>query len=109
MKRLSFTQHTVRCPLEDRTASLTVRTDPGGCPSRRHLDVNRARYCRRRPSSRRQGTAISRMWRRPCRASARWMRPAPVVEVACPRPCLAVLECRRSRRRGACTLHLGGQ
>lgn len=39
MKRLALTQHTVRCPLEDRTASLTVRTDPGGYPSRRHLDV----------------------------------------------------------------------
>ncbi|HEX6212920.1 MAG TPA: hypothetical protein VF136_19220 [Methylomirabilota bacterium] len=39
MKRLALTQHTVRCPLEDRTASLTVRTDSGGYPSRRHLDV----------------------------------------------------------------------
>jgi hypothetical protein len=39
MKRLAFTQQTVRCPLEDRTASLTVRTDPGGRPSRRHLEV----------------------------------------------------------------------
>lgn len=39
MKRLALTQHTVRCPLEDCTASLTVRTDPGGYPSRRHLDV----------------------------------------------------------------------
>ena len=39
MKRLALTQHTVRCPLEDRTASLTVRTDHGGYPSRRHLDV----------------------------------------------------------------------
>jgi hypothetical protein len=39
MKRLELTQHTVRCPLEDCTASLTVRTDPGGFPSRRHRDV----------------------------------------------------------------------
>ena len=39
MKRLALTQHTVRCPLEDATASLTVRTDPGGYPSRRHLGV----------------------------------------------------------------------
>jgi hypothetical protein len=38
-KRLELTQHTVRCPLEDRTASLTVRSDPGGYPSRRHLGV----------------------------------------------------------------------
>lgn len=39
MKRSELTRHTVRCPLEDRTASLTVRTDPRGYPSRRHLDV----------------------------------------------------------------------
>jgi hypothetical protein len=39
MKRLALTHHTVRCPLEDRTASLTVRTDPDGYPSRRHRDV----------------------------------------------------------------------
>jgi hypothetical protein len=39
MRRLALTQHTVRCPLEDRTASVTVRTNPGGSPSRRHLDV----------------------------------------------------------------------
>ena len=39
MKRLALTQHTVRCPLEGRTASLTVRTDPDGYPSRRHLSV----------------------------------------------------------------------
>jgi hypothetical protein len=39
MRRLALTQHTVRCPLDDRTASLTVRTDPGGYPSRRHRDV----------------------------------------------------------------------
>jgi len=39
MKRLTFTQHTVRCPLEDRAASLTVRTDLDRVPSRRHVDV----------------------------------------------------------------------
>lgn len=39
MKRLTLTQHTVRCPLENCTASLTVRSDLGGYPSRRHLDV----------------------------------------------------------------------
>jgi hypothetical protein len=39
MKRLALTQHTVRCPFDDRTASLTVRTDPAGYPSRRHRDV----------------------------------------------------------------------
>jgi hypothetical protein len=39
MKRSTLTQHTVRCPLGDHSASLTVRTDPDGYPSRRHLDV----------------------------------------------------------------------
>ena len=39
MKRLTFTKHTVQCPLENCTASLKVRSDLDGCPSRRHLDV----------------------------------------------------------------------
>jgi len=39
MKQLTLTQHAVRCPLEDRAATVTVRTNPGGSPSRRHLDV----------------------------------------------------------------------
>ena len=39
MKPLATTHHTVRCPLDDCTASLTVRTDPGAVPSRRHRDV----------------------------------------------------------------------
>ncbi len=39
MRRRVLTQQTVRCPLEDETASLTVRTDPEGKPSRRHRDV----------------------------------------------------------------------
>lgn len=39
MKRLTLTQQTVCCPLEDCTARLTVRTDPDGYPSRRYLDV----------------------------------------------------------------------
>ena len=39
MRRLALTQHTVRCPLEEVTASVTVRTDPEACPSRRHRDV----------------------------------------------------------------------
>jgi hypothetical protein len=39
MKRQVLTQQTVRCPLEDRTASVTVRTDLGGPPSRRYRGV----------------------------------------------------------------------
>jgi hypothetical protein len=48
MKRPELTQHTVRCPLEDCTASLTVLTDPDGYPSRRHRDVA---ACSLRPST----------------------------------------------------------
>ena len=46
MKEL--TQHTVRCPLEDHYATVTVWTDPDGAPSRRHLDVT---ACSLRPST----------------------------------------------------------
>lgn len=48
MQRLTSTQHSVRCPLDDRTANVTVRTNPGGYPSRRHLDVA---SCSLRPSA----------------------------------------------------------
>ena len=39
MKRLALTQHTMRCPMYDCSARLTVCTDSNGYPSRRHLDV----------------------------------------------------------------------
>jgi hypothetical protein len=39
MKRLGLTQHSLHCPLYDCAASLSVRTDSNGYPSRRHLDV----------------------------------------------------------------------
>jgi hypothetical protein len=39
MKRLVTTEHTVRCPLEDCAATVTVRSDPDAAPSRRHRDV----------------------------------------------------------------------
>jgi hypothetical protein len=39
MRRLTVTQHTVRCPVHDCTASLEVRTDADEAPSRRHRDV----------------------------------------------------------------------
>ena len=37
--KLTLTQHTVRCPFDDRPARLTVQTDPDSPPSRRHRDV----------------------------------------------------------------------
>jgi hypothetical protein len=108
MKRLAFTQHTVRCPLEDRTASLMVRTDPDGCPSRRHLDVT---ACSLLPSTSfvPQGAAISRIWRRPCPTSARSIRPRATHWRSRAQPLPGRIECRRTRRRRARTLHLGGQ
>jgi hypothetical protein len=39
MKQLVVTEHTVRCPLEDCTATLSVRTDRDSAPSRRHREV----------------------------------------------------------------------
>ena len=39
MKRRTLTQHTVRCPLDEVTASVTVQTDPHARPSRRYRDV----------------------------------------------------------------------
>jgi hypothetical protein len=41
-------QRTMRCPLEELAATVTVRTDPDGYPSRRHLDVT---ACSLRPST----------------------------------------------------------
>jgi hypothetical protein len=92
MKRLELTQHTVRCPRTDRTASLTVRTDPGAYPSRRHRDVT---ACSLMPSTSFVPPARKVHLPDP-------MPPLPYVydihpapchspEVACPRPCLAVL------------------
>jgi hypothetical protein len=92
MKRLALTQHTVRCPLEDRTASLTVRTDPGGYPSRRHLDVA---ACSLRPSTSFVPPARSGYFSdvAPPVPYLYEVDPAPrhSFEVACPRRCLAVL------------------
>lgn len=38
-RRLTFTQHTLRCPIHDCRASLAVRTDSIAYPSRRYVDV----------------------------------------------------------------------
>ena len=97
MKRLALTQQTMRCPREDRTACLTVRTDPDGCPSRRYHDVA---ACSLLPS-----TPFV-----PPPSRAYFSDPAPLVpyvrecdptprhslEVACPRPCLAILNAAES-------------
>jgi hypothetical protein len=38
-RRLTSTQHTLRCPEQDCRASVAVRTDPIAYPSRRYVDV----------------------------------------------------------------------
>jgi hypothetical protein len=48
MSRLQITHHTVRCPLDDCTAELSVRSDPGAAPSSRHREVV---ACSLRPSA----------------------------------------------------------
>lgn len=92
MKPLALTEHTVRCPLEDRTASLTVRTDPGGYPSRRHLDVT---ACSLRPSTSFVPAARSGYFSdvAPPVPYLCEVDPAPrhSFEIGCSRRCLAVL------------------
>ncbi len=92
MKRLTLTQQTVRCPLDDRTASLTVRTDPDGYPSRRHLDVAACSLMPSTPFVPRLRTGYFSDIAPPasylCEAD-----PAPrhALKVPCARPCLRVL------------------
>jgi hypothetical protein len=91
MKHLELTQHTVRCPRTDETANLTVRTDPGGYPSRRHRDVT---ACSLMPSTSFVAPARKAYFADLTPLSyVCEIHPAPChsPEVACPRPCLAVL------------------
>lgn len=91
MKRHELTQHTVRCPRTDETANLTVRTDPGAYPSRRHRDVT---ACSLMPSTsflpparRAYFTDLSPL-SYVCEVHA---APCHSLEVDCARPCLTVL------------------
>jgi len=97
MKRLALTRHIVRCPLENRTASLTVRTDPGGYPSRRHLDVT---ACSLLPSTSIVPRARSGYFSdvAPPVSYLCEIDPAPrhSLKVACPRRCLGVLNAAES-------------
>jgi hypothetical protein len=89
---MELTQHTMRCPLEERCATVTVRTDPDGYPSSRHLDVT---DCSLRPS-----TSFVPPTRRaylpdamPPVSYVREADPTPYhsLTVECAKPCLAVL------------------
>ena len=97
MKRLALTQQTVRCPREDRTACLTLRTNPGGYPSRRYLDVT---ACSLLPSTPFVPPPSSAYYAdlAPLVPHIRDCDPTPrhSLEVPCPRPCLAVLNAAES-------------
>jgi hypothetical protein len=92
MKRLALTQHAVRCPLDDSAASLTVRSDPSGYPSRRHLDIA---ACSLLPSMSFVPPARSRYFSDLGPAVPYLCEVDPArchsLEVLCPKPCLAAL------------------
>ena len=88
----TLTQHTMRCPLEERSAAITVRSDPERYPSRRHLDVN---ACSLRPSTSFVSSArrayffdLTPLTSYICDADA---TPRHHFKVACSKPCLRVL------------------
>jgi hypothetical protein len=92
MRRLTLTQHTVRCPLDAGAASVTVRTDPSGHPSRRHLDVA---ACSQLPSTSFVPPAGNRYFSDAsppvpylCEVDS---VPRHSLGVSCPKPCLAAL------------------
>jgi hypothetical protein len=97
MKRLTVTQQSVRCPFENRTANLAVRTDPGGYPSRRYLEVA---SCSLLPSaSFVPGTRkayFSDVAPPVSYASEVDFTPRHAFGVACPRRCLSVLNAAES-------------
>jgi hypothetical protein len=89
---MELTQHTMRCPLEECSATVTVRTDPEGYPSRRHLDVT---ACSLRPSTsfvppvrHTYCSDLAPLTSYACDVEA---TPCHSVEVACAKPCLRVL------------------
>jgi hypothetical protein len=107
MKQRAITQHTLRCPLYDCTARVTVRTDFNGCPSRRHSDVL---SCSLLPSMAFVPPAANAYFpdMEPPEPYTHKIYPTPLhsTELACPKRCLPVVECRRMWCRRTCTLHL---
>jgi hypothetical protein len=86
-----LTQHTVRCPLGDETASLNVVSDPDAAPSCRHRDVVSCSLAPSaftpapRPSYFPDLSPLMPYWRE--------AEPGPVhaAGVSCRKPCLAAL------------------
>jgi len=97
MRRRTVTQHTLRCPLDDRTADVTVCTNPGGYPSRRYLDVA---SCSLLPSTAfvpgTRKTYFSDVPAPVSYASEVDFTPRHQIGVACPRRCLGVLNAAES-------------
>ena len=92
MKRLVTTEHTVRCPLEDCAATVTVRSDLDAAPSRRHRDVT---DCSLRPTAAYVPPARIGYFPdiAPPLSYVREAAPAPchALEPACSKACLAIL------------------
>ena len=96
-RRLTLTQHTLRCPVHDCRATVAVRTDGIAPPSHRHVDVT---ACSLRPPTsfvppaRRAyfsdmplpGSYLYEVSQAPCHSE----------EVACPKRCLLVLNAAES-------------
>ena len=98
-RRLTLTQHTLRCPVDDCRATLAVRTDAIAHPSRRHVDVT---ACSLRPPTSfvppARTTYFSDMSPPvPYRYEVS-QAPCHSEEVACPKRCLLVLN---AAERGA--------
>ena len=105
MKRLEVTQQTVRCPLEDCTALLDVRTDPGAPPSRRYRDVMSCSLRPPRPYV--PLPPIGHVPELPPPLSyfrEGWPGPCHSKEPACAKPCLAILNAAEPGAGGAAAL-----
>ena len=88
---MKLTQRTMRCPLDECSAIVTVRTDPKGYPSRRYRDVM---ACSLRPPTsfvppvrRAYFTDLAPLMSYICEVVANPCRSP----VACAKPCLRVL------------------
>jgi len=97
MRRMELTHHTVRCPLDEFTATVTVRSDPSACPSRRHREVT---ACSLLPATPFVPPATSGFFSdaAPVVSYLRAFDPTPchASEVACSKRCLAMLNAAES-------------
>src|SRR5215813_1806621 len=94
---MELTQHTMRCPLEECSATVTVRKDPDGYSSSRHLDVT-ARSLRPSTSSVLPARRAHLPDATPPVSYVREADPTPYhsLPVECAKPLLGGLECRQA-------------